>query len=264
MSKGMDKGHTRTALVTGASRGIGQAIAAALARAGFDLLITARTATALETLASQLARETGQRVEYRHGDLRDPEMAETLIDAALDAFGRLDLLVNNAGATKRAPFLDLGEDDWQDGFALKFFGSVRLCRAAWPCLKLNGGQVINIIGAGGRTPTADFTIGGSVNAALLNFTKALADLGLADGVRVNGINPGPIRTERLETRIRQLAHSQGIDAEEAASRMVQAQRVMRFGEPAEIAAVVTFLAAGGGTFLHGALLDVDGGATKGL
>jgi NAD(P)-dependent dehydrogenase (short-subunit alcohol dehydrogenase family) len=255
---------TNVALVTGASRGIGKAIATALARAGYDLLITARTATALETLASQLNRETGQRVEYRHGDLRDPEFPESLIEAVVDAFGGLDLLVNNAGATKRGPFLELSEDDWQDGFALKFFGAVRLSRVAWPYLKLSGGQVINIIGAGGRTPTAEFTIGGSVNAGLMNFTKALADQGLADGVRVNGINPGPILTERLAGRIRQLSHSQGIDAEEAASRMVQAQKVMRFGEPEEIAAVVAFLASGGGTFIHGALLDVDGGSTKGL
>jgi 3-oxoacyl-[acyl-carrier protein] reductase len=150
------------------------------------------------------------------------------------------------------------------GFALKFFGTVRLARAAWPYLKQSGGQIINIIGAGGRTRTAEFTIGGSVNAGLMNFTKALADLGLADGVRVNGINPGPIRTERLKARLQQLAHAQGLDPEEAAARMVQAQKVMRFGEPEEIAAVVVFLAAGGGSFLHGALVDVDGGATKGL
>jgi 3-oxoacyl-[acyl-carrier protein] reductase len=257
-------GKSNVALVTGASRGIGKAIATALARAGYDLLLTSRTATALETLASQLARETGQRVEYRHGDLRDPELPELLIEAAVDAFGGLDLLVNNAGATKRGPFLELSEDDWQDGFALKFFGAVRLSRVAWPYLKLSGGQVINIIGAGGRTPTAEFTIGGSVNAGLMNFTKALADQGLADGVRVNGINPGPILTERLTGRIRQISQAQGIDTEEAASRMVQAQKVMRFGEPEEIAAVVAFLAAGGGTFIHGALLDVDGGSTKGL
>ncbi|EWY37877.1 hypothetical protein N825_15865 [Skermanella stibiiresistens SB22] len=256
--------ETRVALVTGASRGIGKAIATALAEAGFDLLITSRTATALETVARQISRETGQRVEILHGDLSEPELAERLVETAVDTFNRLDLLVNNAGATKRAPFLELSEDDWQDGFALKFFGAVRLSRAAWPHLKRTGGQVINIIGAGGRTPTAEFTIGGSVNAGLMNFTKALADLGLADGVRVNGVNPGPIRTERLDVRVRQFAQSQGIDPEEAASRMVQAQKVMRFGEPDEIAAVVTFLTSDGGDFIHGALIDVDGGATKGL
>ena len=118
-------GKSNVALVTGASRGIGKAIATALARAGYDLLIT---------LATQLARETGQRVEYRHGDLRDPELPESLIEAAVDAFGGLDLLVNNAGATKRGPFLELSEDDWHDGFALKFFGAVRLSRVAFCCL----------------------------------------------------------------------------------------------------------------------------------
>src|SRR4051794_25228254 len=143
---------TNVALVTGASRGIGKAIATALARAGYDLLITARTATALETLASQLTRETGQRVEYRHGDLRDPEMAESLIEAVVDAFGGLDLLVNNAGATKRGPFLELSEDDWQDGFAPKFFGAGRLSRGAWAYLKMKGGGGNKNIRGGGRHP----------------------------------------------------------------------------------------------------------------
>jgi 3-oxoacyl-[acyl-carrier protein] reductase len=254
----------RIALVTGASRGIGRAIAAGLAQAGFDLMITARTASALETVADHLGRETGSRVDMLAGDLRDPAFAESLVTATIDRFGQLDLLVNNAGATKRGRFLDLTEADWQDGFALKFFGTVRLCRAAWPYLQVVGGQIINIIGAGGRTPSAEFTIGGSVNAGLMNLTKALADQGLKDGVRVNGINPGAIRTDRLQTRIRRFAQEQGIDPEEAASRMVQDQRIMRFGEPEEITAVVAFLAGGGGTYLHGALIDVDGGTTKGL
>jgi NAD(P)-dependent dehydrogenase (short-subunit alcohol dehydrogenase family) len=225
----------RIALVTGASRGIGQAIAAGLAQAGFDLMITARTASALETVADHLGRETGSRIDMLAGDLREPAFAEALVTEA----------------------------DWQDGFALKFFGTVRLCRAAWPYLQVVGGQIVNIIGAGGRTPSAEFTIGGSVNAGLMNLTKALADQGLKDGVRVNGINPGAIRTDRLQTRIRRFAQEQGIDPEEAASLMVQDQRIMRFGEPEEIAAVVAFLAAGG-TYLHGALIDVDGGTTKGL
>src|SRR4051794_12280853 len=164
-------GKTNVALVTGASRGIGMAIATALARAGYDLLITSRTATALETLASHLKRETGQRVEYRHGDLRNPEMAESLIEAAIDAFGGLDLLVNNAGATKRGPFLELSEDDWQDGFALKFFGAVRLSRAAWPYLKLSGGEGVNIIGAGGRTPTGGVTHRGVGEFGGVEFSK---------------------------------------------------------------------------------------------
>ena len=105
------------------------------------------------------------------------------------SIGRLDLLVNNAGATKRGDFLALSDSDWADGFALKFFGAMRLSRAAWPHLCSSSGTIVNIVGIGGRTGQAEFAIGGAVNAALLNLTKVLADRGVKDGVRVNAINP---------------------------------------------------------------------------
>ena len=106
------------------------------------------------------------------------------------------------GATKRGDFLTLTDEEWTDGFALKFYAAMRLSRAAWPYLQASHGRIINIIGVGGRTGSAEFTIGGAVNAALMNLTKALADRGVKDGVRVNAINPGSIATERLQTRIR--------------------------------------------------------------
>ena len=98
----------------------------------------------------------------------------------------------------RGDFETLTDEDFQDGFSLKFFGAVRLARAAWPHLRRQSGSIVNIAGTGGRTPGARFTIGGSVNAAMLSFTKALADLGSQDGVQVNAINPGPVRTDRLQ------------------------------------------------------------------
>ena len=96
-------------------------------------------------------------------------------------FSQIDLLVNNAGATKRGDFLSLPDTDWQDGFALKVFGAMRCCRAAWPFLQASRGTIINIAGIGGRTGSADFTIGGAVNAGLLTLTKALTDRGIKDG-----------------------------------------------------------------------------------
>src|SRR5205085_10818032 len=115
--------------------------------------------------------------------------------------------------------LALSEQDWADGFALKFFAAVRLSRAAWPHLAASRGCIINIAGVGGRTGSAEFTIGGSVNAAMLNLTKSLADRGVREGVRVNAINPGSIRTDRLVTRVRRLAAEEGVTEEEAARRM---------------------------------------------
>src|SRR6185436_16642664 len=148
------------------------------------------------------------------------------------------------------------------GFALKFFGAVRLARAAWPFLKQTRGSLINIAGIGGRTPGAQFTIGGSVNAALLSFTKALADLGISDGVQVNAINPGSVRTDRLQKRIAAYAKKLGVDTEKAASDMIQRASITRFGEPQEIAELVAFIVSPHGRWLHGALIDMDGGQTK--
>jgi 3-oxoacyl-[acyl-carrier protein] reductase len=170
--------------------------------------------------------------------------------------------VNNAGATKRGEFLDLTDDDFADGFGLKYFGSVRLTRAAWPHLKARSGSVIFISGAGGRTPGAQFAIGGSVNAALLSLTKALADLGLRDGVQVNAINPGTIRTARYTTRLNALAKERGLDPEAAEREYVKNANIARIGEPEDIAALVAFIAGPDGKMLHGALIDMDAGATK--
>jgi 3-oxoacyl-[acyl-carrier protein] reductase len=141
---------------------------------------------------------------------------------------------------------------------------MHLARAAWLPLQAAHGTIVNIIGVGGRTGSAEFTIGGAVNAALMNLTKALADRGIRDGVRVNAINPGSIATERLQTRIRNFAKENNVEMEEAARRLPQQMKIARFGEPAEIARVVAFLASPQAAYLQGAILDVDGGATRTL
>jgi 3-oxoacyl-[acyl-carrier protein] reductase len=250
----------KVAIVTGASRGIGEAIARELAAEGMRLVLAARSADALEAIARSLPSET-LTVAL---DLREPEAAETLVENALEKFGTLDLLVNNAGATKRGDFLTLTEADWTDGFALKFFGAMRCARAAWPHLMKSRGSIINVVGMGGRTGSADFAIGGSVNAALLNLTKVLADRGVRDGVRVNAVNPSSIRTGRLNDRVEQVAAERAVDAEAAAKEMALAMRIARFGEPAEIAAVVAFLASPRAAYCHGSIVDVDGGLTRTL
>jgi 3-oxoacyl-[acyl-carrier protein] reductase len=182
----------------------------------------------------------------------------------MDTFHGIDIVVNNVGATKRDEFLKLTDEDWVDGFALKFFGAMRLTRAAWPHLKAARGSVINISGGGGRTPGAEFAIGGSVNAAMQSFTKAMAELGIADGVQVNVINPGLIRTGRLQKRLEALAAEQGIDLGAAEKQMIAASRTTRVGEPSDIAALVAFIAGPEGRFLQGAMIDMDGGSTKTL
>src|SRR5205823_7542864 len=134
------------------------------------LVLCARNQNTLDDAVREIESSGGSAVAVAL-DLRAPESAPKLVSAALDSFGEIDIVVNNAGATKRGEFEDLTEEDWADGFALKFLGAVRLTRAAWPHLKATSGSLINISGTGGRTPEAQFTIGGSVNAALISFTK---------------------------------------------------------------------------------------------
>jgi 3-oxoacyl-[acyl-carrier protein] reductase len=250
----------KVAVITGASRGIGRAIAETLAAEGMRLVLTARSGEQLDALAESLPADALVRV----ADLREPGAPAAVIADAVGRFQQLDLLVNNAGATARGDFLKLTDDAWEDGFALKFYGAMRCARAAWPHLQASGGAIVNIVGVGGRTPGADFTIGGAVNAALLNLTKALAERGVRDGVRVNAVNPGATATERLQTRLARYASAEGVDREEAARRMSQALGVARFGEPSEIARAVAFLASPQAAFCQGAILDVDGGQTRTL
>jgi 3-oxoacyl-[acyl-carrier protein] reductase len=250
----------KVGIVTGASRGIGRAIAEALAAEGMRLALAARSGDRLAELAAALPTDC----LVKAVDLSLPDAPAAVVAAAVGHFGQLDVLVNNAGATKRGDFLALTDADWADGFALKFYAAMRCCRAAWPHLRATRGAVVNIVGVGGRTGSAEFTVGGAVNAALLNLTKALADRGVRDGVRVNAVNPGSVATDRLLGRVRTLAAAEQIDEPAAARRMAEALGVARFGEPAEIARVVAFLASPQAGYCQGAILDVDGGQTRTL
>jgi len=243
----------KVAVVTGASRGIGQAIALRLGAEGASVALCARDRTLLENNAAPI-RAQGSSAEAIPLDLRDPNAGQTVVDATVKALGAIDILINCAGATKRGDFETLTDEDWRDGYELKFFGAVRLTRAAWPHLRARQGSVINIAGSGGRTPGPQFTIGGSVNAALLSFTKALADIGLRDGIQVNAINPGPVRTARLEKRL----------TATTVEAFIREERIMKIGAPEDIAGLVAFILSPEGRYMHGSLIDMDGGATKTL
>lgn len=259
-----DKLLGRVAFVTGGTRGIGAAICRSLASQGATVAAGFSSDTGCaEAFKADLERDAGK-VSVHRGNIGSAEDCRRTVTEVMTEHGRLDILVNNAGATKRGDFLKLTEEDWQDGYALKFHGYVRMTRAAWPHLRDSRGSIVNIAGIGARAGAAEFTIGGSVNAAILYFTKAMADQGVTDGVRVNAINPGHIATDRLLRNFDRMAADQGVTRDQAADQLLAACRTERFGRPQEIGAVTAFLASAQASFVQGALIDVDGGETRSL
>src|SRR5215467_2392342 len=249
----------KVALVTGSSRGIGRGIALAFGEEGCDLMLTGRDATALEEVAQSI-RGKGCKVAMRALDLRDPSAAGTLVEAVRREFGGLDILINNAGATKRGDFLALTDADWEDGYALKFFAHVRLARAAWPLLQARRGALISIGGTGGRKPTSEFTIGSSVNAAVAAFTKCLADRGKRDGVRVNCIHPSIVETDRTRRRIKTEIERTGAPEEKIREQLLREfNNPIRIGNVEDVGNLVAFLVSSRASWLHGATIDLDGG-----
>jgi 3-oxoacyl-[acyl-carrier protein] reductase len=252
----------KVALVTGASRGIGRGIAESLAQEGCDVLLTGRDEAALKEVAAGMGKK-GRKAAISVLDLRTPGSEKPLVDAVRREFGRLDILVNNAGATKRGNFFtELTDADWQDGFALKFFAHVRLTREAWPMLKASGGSLITIAGIGGKEPEPPFTIGSSVNAACVAFTKALSDIGKDDGVQVNSINPGRVETDRLWRRFRETMQKTGRGEDEVREDYRQEFGISRFGKVEDLGSFISFICSPRGRWLHGATIDIDGGEVR--
>jgi len=248
----------KAALVTGSSRGIGRGVALALAAEGCDVMLTGRDKAALDETAAAI-RGKGGRTAIAVLDLREADAPAKLVKEVKRAFGGLDILINNAGATKRGDFLELTDADWQDGYALKFFAHMRLARAAWPLLKARRGSLIAIGGTGGRKPTAEFTIGSSVNAAVAAFSKCLADRGKEEGVQVNCIHPSMVETDRLWRRIKAEMERTGASEQKARADMCRGFGITRFGTVDDVADLVTFIVSARGSWLHGATIDLDGG-----
>jgi len=255
--------ENKTAFVSGASKGIGYACALRLAREGANIFLSASNEERLKRSSEKIKNKTGVKVKFHASDLRELNGCIEAVDALIDSFGGCDILVNSAGATKGGIFPKQPDEDMIDGFALKFFSAVRLSRLLWPELKKSKGFVINIVGGFARTPASDFTIGGSVNAALANFSKALANQGLIDDINVNWIHPGLTETERLKTIFRSKAKQKKKSVEEIKKEMIKSEGIRRLGKPEDVAELVTFLCRSNSRHIHGTGICVDGGGSKG-
>jgi NAD(P)-dependent dehydrogenase (short-subunit alcohol dehydrogenase family) len=253
----------KVVIVTGGSRGIGRAIAETFAREGAQTVLAALSADTLDKTAGEIA-SIGPRPLTCAVDLRTLDNCRKFFDFVREKLNRCDILINNAGATRGGPFLELDDALWIDGFALKFFAAVRLSRLFWPMLKAAQGHVVNIIGGRARTPHPEFLIGGPVNSALSNFNHGLSGLGKLDGVNVNAIHPGHTETERLWETWSQRSETTGRTHEEMRKEMLATLGIRRLATPQDIAELALFLCSERARQIQGVGIAVDGGATPGL
>ena len=222
----------KVVVITGGSRGIGRQIAADFAREGAQTVIVSSSEANLAAATKTVAAAGGPAPLAIAADLRKLDGCQKVFRPRCnDKFKRCDILVNCAGATKAGNFVDLPDEAWMDGYALKFFGCVRMCRLFWPMLKDAQGHVVNIIGGAARTPGADFTIGGSVNAAMGNFSKSLSQLGKKDGVNVNAIHPGVTDTERLGELLDMRSRASGKSIDQLREEATAKDGIRRIGTP---------------------------------
>lgn len=250
-------------IVTGGSRGIGLGIAKAFAREGARTVLVSSSAVNLSTATEAVRAVGGAAPLPIEADLRELAACQSVLTKVSEYVGRCDVLVNCAGATRAGSFLDLPDTAWIDGFALKFFGCVRLTRLFWPMLVAAQGHVINIDGGAARSPTAEFLIGGAVNAAMGNFSKGLSQLGKRDGVNVNVIHPGTTETERNLQLLAQRAAASGKTVAALQAETLAKSGIRRVGKPEDIAELALFLCSERARHIQGTAIAVDGGATVG-
>jgi 3-oxoacyl-[acyl-carrier protein] reductase len=251
----------RAAVVTGASRGIGRHVALQLVAEGCRVLLVGRDEEALAAVQG----EAGEAAVALACDVTDPASAGRVVDGCREAFGRLDIVVNNAGSAEPKALVDLTPEDWQRSLEINFLAAARLSVAALPVMQAAGwGRLVHVASISGREPDPLFAPYSAAKAALLNLSTSLSRVGAPDGVLSSCVIPGVTVTELVRDNAIATAERTGRRPDEVMGRLLAKSGVPagRFGRPEEIAAAVVFLASEAASWITGATLEVDGGTLR--
>ena len=249
------------AIVTGASQGIGHTTAIRLARDFSAIVLVARDEDGLEKTAAEVISLGAETIVYAL-DLREPQSARSIIEGTLERFGRIDALLNIAGAVPQIDLFQMTDAQWDDGMALKFHGARRLTMQAWNALKTSQGSVVFISGSAALNPKPGFAAVAVINAAINALAKAFAEQGIKDGVQVNSVSPGAVMTGRRRAFFESSAPAHNLTVEEAIKRFPEQAGISRLGKPEEIADLMGYLVSPAAKWMTGASIRMDGGEIK--
>jgi 3-oxoacyl-[acyl-carrier protein] reductase len=257
-------GNTKSvAIITGASQGIGRATAIRLAHDFSAIVLVARDKDDLETTATEV-RSLGAEATASALDLRQPQSAKNVVKGTLERFGRIDALLNIAGAVPQIDLFQMTDAQWDDGTALKFHGARRLTIEAWEALKASNGSVVFMSGSAAFDPKPGSAAVATINAAINALAKAFAEQGIKDGVQVNSISPGAVMTGRRQSFFEKWAPAHNLTVEEAIKKFPEQAGITRLGKPEEIADLMAYLVSPAAKWMTGSAVRMDGGEIKGI
>jgi 3-oxoacyl-[acyl-carrier protein] reductase len=251
------------AVVTGASQGIGHSTAVRLARDFSSIVLVARNRAKLEETAKEV-ETTGAESLVLDIDLADKDAAKKVVEQTLARFGRIDALLNIAGAVPQIDLFEMTDQQWDAGMALKLHGARRLTIEAWPALKASQGAVVLMSGNSAIFPKAPYAAVGTINAAIIALAKAFSDRGIADGVQVNSVLPGAVMTGRRRSYLEHWAPLHKMTVEEATEQFPKDAGIARYGRPEEIADLMAFLVSPAARWMTGSTIRMDGGEVESI